>query len=149
MRRIIAFLPIDRKEPGRLHLFDLDGELLHTAACFGKADNAKAISEGNPERDPIQPYGDTPAGDFKPCKVERFDPPHPRIGSSWIPLHGASGDAMRAMLSRTGLGVHAGRGDGQLIPTYGCLRVRDRDMAVLAREIGNDSVTVTIENLEE
>lgn len=148
MKRILAFLPANRLEPGLLHLFDHDGVLLHTAACFGKADNTRAAAEGNPDRDPVQPYGDTPAGDYKPSKVERFDPPHQRMGSAFIPLHGASGDAMRAQLSRTGLGIHAGKGDGALIPTFGCVRVRDRDMGVLAREIGSDPVTVTIEDME-
>ena len=148
MRRILAFLPANRREEGILHLFDHDGVLLHTAACLGKADNKRAADEGNPDRDPCQPYGDTPAGDYKPATLIKFDPPHARMGSAFIPLSGASGDAMRAMLGRTGLGIHAGKGDGQLVPTYGCVRVRDRDMTVLVKELGSDPVTVTIEDLE-
>ena len=149
MKRILAFLPKQRATPGLMHLFDHDGVLLHTCPCLGKADNDRALNEGNPDRDPILPYGDTPSGDFKPCKVERFDPPHARIGWSWIPLYGASGDAMRAMIGRTGLGIHAGKGDDRLVPTYGCVRIRDRDMMILAREIGTDAVTVSIEDMEE
>jgi len=126
--------------------------LLPSILCYGKADNARAAEAGNPGRDPTRPYGDTPAGVFARTRVERFATPHPRLGRAWIPLApvaGQPGQAAAALANgREGLGIHAGRGDGELMPTYGCVRLGDRDFAVLARRIGDGAVEVTIEEVE-
>jgi hypothetical protein len=143
----VATLPSDRRLAGEYRLFNAAGNVVHAGACLGKADNLRAAQEGNPSRDPIEPYGDTPLGGYVPAKVSRFDPPHHRMGAVAIPLEGADGDALQARVrgKRAGLFIHAGRGDGRLVPTFGCLRLRDQDMAAVARIIGDDLVEVIVE----
>lgn len=149
MKRIHVFLPADRTKPGYLHLFDDDGSAQDLdLECLGKADNGRAAAEGNPSRDPTKPYGDTPSGRYERTRIVDFDAPHARMGRAWIPLTGETGDALEAMQrGRTGLGIHAGRGDGRLVPTYGCLRMLDHDFEVLAGALGDEEFRVTIEDL--
>lgn len=153
MFRIHVYLPKDRNDAGWLNLAGPDGALrLYNIPCRGKADNERAAREGNPSRDPTRPYGDTPSGTYDPERIVQFDPPHHRLGRWFLPLRGAgggaSGDALLAdERGRTGLGIHAGRGDGRLITTYGCLRLHDRDMAEIAAIVGAELVTVTIEDI--
>lgn len=122
--------------PGRLTLYSPGGsELLHELPCLGKAENARAAAHDNHDRDPLKPYGDTPLGRYN-GKLELFDPPHAVLGSAWIRLDPKSGDAMRARDNgRRGLGIHAGRGDKKLIPTFGCIRLSDKDFALLVEEL--------------
>lgn len=149
MKRLVVLLPRDRAKAGVLTLFDDAGELMFPGApCLGKADNARAAKEGNPLRSPRMPYGDTPAGEYAPARVEIFAAPHARLGRGWIPLHGETGAALAAVRNgRTGLGIHAGRGDGALVPTFGCLRVSDSTFDRLVQAIGDDQVRVTIEDM--
>jgi len=148
---LVARLPDNRYRAGTFTLYHAGGLTLLAGDCLGKADNERAAKEGNPSRDPILPYGDTPLGGYVPAKVVRFDPPHHRMGAIAIPLIGASGDALQARVrgKRTGLFIHGGRGDDRLVPTYGCLRLRDRDMAEIARLVGDSIVEVTIEAADE
>lgn len=151
MFRIIAFLPVNRAAQGWLHLFGHDGaKLTANIPVRGKADNARAAAAGNAGRDPTLPYGDTPSGVYAPSRILPLAPPHPRIGALFLPLEGASGDAHLAKLrGRTGLGLHAGRGDGNLVATYGCLRVRDCHMAEIYDIVGGDEVLVTVHDVGE
>lgn len=143
---INVFLPRDRTRPGYLHLFDSDGErLLAEVPCRGKADNQQAAKNGNPTRNPTRPYGDTPAGVYMPSRVTRYDPPHKTFGKYAILLEGEAGDALKARENgRSGLAIHGGRGDGRLIATYGCIRVRDSDMQRLVDAIGDRQVIVEV-----
>jgi len=148
MFKLIATLPHDRRYEGEFRLHNEAGNVVLAGGCLGKADNLRARDEGNPSRDPIQPYGDTPTGGYVPAKVLRYDPPHHRMGTFAIVLNGADGDALQARVlgKRTGLAIHGGRGDGRLVPTFGCLRLRDRDMAAIARIVGDDLVEVVIQS---
>lgn len=139
-------LPEDRAKPGILRLFEGPQQtLVFDAQCLGKADNLRAADKGNPARDPARPYGDTPTGEYGPTRWFPFAQPHPRMGDGWIPLSGISGQAEDAVRNgRTGLGIHAGRGDGRLVPTYGCVRMRDADMARLAEIVGDREIRVEI-----
>ena len=144
--KILAVLPADRTRPGWLRL--LEGTLLaFTARCLGKADNGRALARGNPTRDPVLPYGDTPSGIYSPAKAIAFDPPHPRMGRHAIPLIGVSGPALTAMTLRDQLYIHGGRGDDRLIPTFGCLRLLDRDMAALVGELRGMRADIEIADL--
>ncbi len=142
---LTAHLRRDRATPGEFRLTDPAGSPVLVGTCLGKADNEKAAKVGNAARDPLKPYGDTPVGDYAPARVTTFKPPHPRLGLYGIELIGEAGQALGAMAERSGLWVHGGRGDGRLVPTYGCLRLLDRDMAAVARRVGDDLVRVTID----
>lgn len=135
-------LPVDRRSAGQITL--IRGRRVSGRwRCLGKADNARAIRAGNRERDPTLPYGDFPTGTYEVTGYVAFETPHPRIGNGWLPLDGALGQARDAKQGgRTGLGIHAGRGDDELRPTYGCLRMLDRDFAAMVDAISDDPVLV-------
>ncbi len=134
---LTVFLPKDRVKMGWFNLLASDDHLLLTGPARGKADNKRAIKAGNPTRDPIKPYGDTPSGEFHACGPVLFSQPHARLGVGWIPLRGKSGDALKAETEggREGLGLHAGRGDDMLMATYGCIRVTDTDFDLIDKLI--------------
>lgn len=145
---ILILLPRDRLTAGRLHLFDQRGDKLASYHVLGKADNERAAREGNADRDPTRPYGDTPRGRFEMTAVT--DSPNPdKLGRRWIPLVGVEGDALLATeRGRVGLGIHAGRGDERLVVTFGCPRLLNRDMAELEKLLGTEKVRVNVEDLE-
>ena len=151
--RLIATLPRDRREPGILELLDGDGRRLHRCPCRGKADGAWAVKKGNPSRDPMRVGGDTPTGGWGETRTDVREPGEGELNMGrWVwwlgpPLGGAprTGQAVDAARNgRTQLAIHAGRGDGDLMATHGCLRIRDRDAATLADLIGAEQVTVAI-----
>ena len=146
MYRIDISLPLSRPRPGMLVLSNTEGRpLLPPFFCLGKADNARATRAGNPDRDPTKPYGDTPAGVYAETSLVKFGAAHRRLGRAWIPIDGAEGQALRAVEGgRTGLGIHAGRGNDRLIPTYGCVRMLDREFDLLAHRVGRGPIVVTI-----
>ena len=55
-------LPRNRNIPGELVALDDDGYVIHQCPVLGKADNARAAAAGNPTRNPLLPFGDTPRG---------------------------------------------------------------------------------------
>ncbi len=144
--------------PGVLHIFDAHGNHLHAFSCLGRADQARADAEGNPQRQPTQPYGDTPTGIYAPARIEPTGAKAEKLGPFWIPLLGTpDGDARCARPGlgvRTGLGIHAGRDNdprtqaGLLIQTNGCVRVLPESMVRLRDYIGAGQVLVKIEELE-
>jgi len=146
MFQIHVHLPKNRWLPGFLILMDVDGkQLLYDIPCRGKADGSVAEAKGNPDRDPTLPYGDLPSGLFKEVAVSRFEPPRRTFGPTAILLVGVTGDALKAKKNgRTGLAVHANRGDVELMASYGCLRVFDRDMKLITETVGFGRVTVTV-----
>lgn len=140
-------LPANRWNAGVLHVFDPSGKcVLKDIPCRGKADGGRAKKEGNSSRDTTKPFGDTPLGLYRPSKITHYDPPRNTVGSCCIWLVGQSGDALKAVQNnRTGLALHANRGNEKLMATYGCIRVFERDMAQISEAIGDERVTVTID----
>src|SRR5712692_9019715 len=66
MIRIIVELPGDRNRCGVLRVFGGHGEaLLGPLAVAGRASDRLAATRGNPSRNPLQRFGDTPPGAFK------------------------------------------------------------------------------------
>lgn len=122
--------------------------------CRGKSDSAAAARARNLHRDPRQPYGDTPTGRWSGCTVAERPQARPGdgIGPRWIPLpHDRAADReTRELLdpaqpgTRSSLGIHAGRGNGDLVATQGCLRLRDRDFDRLVALIGGRRFDVSI-----
>jgi len=142
-----VYLPEDRRGIGDALLCTTWAMSFGPWPVLGKADNRTAARHGNPSRDPIQPYGDTPLGAywpraFQPVPANR----QARFGAHWLPLVGRGGDAWRAMeAGRGGLYLHGGRGD-ILMPTYGCLRMRDRDLEKLAARAGGLPIRVVVDS---
>jgi hypothetical protein len=153
MFQIRIMLSLDRAIPGVLHLFGPQGRYLRSWSCLAKADNERAAAEGNPERHPTLPYGDTPTGTYAPARVQATGAKAAKLGPFWIPLigTGANDDARCARPGlgvRTGLGIHAGRGNDHLVPTHGCVRLLQSSMDDLCAYIGTDQVLVKVEALE-
>lgn len=111
----------------------------------GKADNGRAAREGNPSRSSLLPYGDAPLGEYADAVVVKTH--NARLGHSWIPIVGTSGDALKAVENgRTGLGIHAGRSntDGKLVTTHGCVRLDVIDFKQLAKIMDDEAVSIRI-----
>lgn len=146
--KLIALLPIDRALEGTIRLLAEDNTELGRWPCRGKADSTKAMQNHNPRRDPALPYGDTPSGEYLPAKVAHLDPPHETLGGLIIPLEGCAGDALMAHQNgRTGLAIHANRGNDRLVATHGCLRMYDRDLARLAELLDTSKASIEILDL--
>lgn len=148
-------LPRDRTLPGVMRvtrggLFSDDDELiLPEIPCRGKADSARAAREGNPSRDPLKPYGDTPSGEYEETQIEMLGHANSRVGKGWIPMQGRSGDALAALENgRSGLGIHGGRGNRGLMATHGCVRVRDADFDLLAKALKGQKFRVVIRDVD-
>jgi hypothetical protein len=142
---ITITLPADRRSTGRLVFRSADGELKFSCPCLGRS----AGHASNPTRDPLKYRGDTPTGRYALTFVTRLAAPITGIGSLWIGLDPDDFYDTQARKAekagRTGLGIHGGRGDGLLKPTHGCVRLKDVDMAALARIAGKTRFTVLIE----
>jgi hypothetical protein len=146
MFQIHVHLPIDRWLPGFLVLMNAEEtQLLYDIPCRGKADGGNARKNNNPERDPTRPWGDLPSGLYEEVTVSRFKPERKTFGPTAILLNGITGDARKARdYGRTGIAIHANRGNDRLMATYGCLRLFDRDMDLICTTIGYERVTVTV-----
>lgn len=143
-------LHANRDELGTLTLVTDGGRsLLAMIPCLGQADAKSAAAKGNPERDPLKPFGATPVGKYAcyltDARSQDFDyvrtyGPHGVI--SLDPIDGAALTAKRN--GRWGLLIHGGAPSGiawmkrhwkGLRPTFGCIRVRDEDMKELLAAI--------------
>lgn len=145
--RLKIILPQNRAYPGYFLATNIEGKILAHGRALGKADNARAAKEGNPDRDSRKPYGDTPTGEYWPTRAVMYAGESEDYGKGHIELEGKSGDALAAVEGdRTGLLIHAGREveNGRLVPTYGCIRVSpvDFDEIVLAAAGGLIDITI-------
>jgi len=125
-------LPRDRADDsGWITLLDDSGATLDSAACRGKADNERAITEGNPTRDPERPFGDTPTGTAVIKSITRFPlgdaGQYAKYGPAFLRLEATGGQMLLAAQNgREGIGIHGGlprSNDGGLRSTHGCPRV--------------------------
>lgn len=131
---LIIRLPADRMLPGTACLADFSPGAMwaYAAPCLGRAAQELANIAGNPGRLSTRPSGDTPYGEYQPMAFVQHLPRNERIGEWWLPLVPLSGDALVAHENgRRGLGLHAARGDGMLVPTEGCVRVWDATLGEL------------------
>jgi len=146
--RIEILLPRDRNRYGDLSLISEpdkgvklpEQRLLHFP-CFGKADNQGAADHGNPTRDPLKPFGDTPLGDYVGTVVRFADgqiKDHDTLRKygpyGYIVLTAVAGDALKAQdAGRFGLLIHGGDPglNGILRPTFGCIRLANAHIAGL------------------
>ncbi len=131
---LIELFP-DRSRVGRLIVQDDSGDtLLGPFAALGKADDNAAKANGNPSRDPLHVFGDTPLGSYQ-CHVQPPQTPVHSYGPyKTIALVATGGDALTAQKNgRSGLLIHGGDlgPNGSLRPTHGCVRLFNEDMKLL------------------
>jgi len=122
--------------------------------CLGKSDNQAAKQRGNPTRNPLFSYGDTPTGDYRGY-VNHLEPTQTNDNTygpnGIISLDPQSGDALKAKKNgRFGLLIHGGRlrDSIHLRPTFGCVRVSDESMRKILQAIWpKTEVSVTIKEV--
>lgn len=130
--RVVIILPDDRQDAGELTVFygtpGGDPQVIFgPVPCLGRASRDAGIRNGNPDLDPLKPFGHTPVGLYEAEGWTRFAEPITGLGHGWMALEPVAGDAETAEGNgRTGIGIHAGRGE-ILKPTLGCIRLRDSD----------------------
>jgi hypothetical protein len=137
---ISASLPMDRSFCGALEVFDKDGaSLLAGIEVAGRASSDLAKGGGNPDRNSIFLYGDTPCGVYA---VEVA--PHLTIDdcgpNGMCLLRPVNGDAALADANgRFHNAIHGGAlgWNGCLRSTSGTLRVSDADQARLLRVLAS------------
>jgi hypothetical protein len=150
---------------------DLPPIVLAVFRAFFKADTARALAEGNPLRDTTHPYGDFPLGrwaisgctdfnvDLTPWQMfieDEHDGEDPfYLGAI------ESDDACWAFRDRTpmgqpkarrwGIDIHGGREAPEdyvyphrMRPTFGCIRMLDRDLQNLIHLIGRRDIQLMI-----
>lgn len=129
--KITIRFPADRTQLGVL---TVEGSQF-TCVCYGKSDNAAAQKRGNPTRNPLLPFGDTPLGTYRATVGKAYAwqarsyGPHPVIR-----LEPTGGDALKAAANkRSGLLIHGGdrNASGKLRPTHGCVRLGNEDQKML------------------
>jgi hypothetical protein len=153
MLRLLIVLPPwpGRAAEGEAALYGADGAELARFRCLGKADNFKARDKGNPGRDPLKPWGDTPSGTYAPQLVARLNGRRREFLGDWFlplvePTHGPAVAALDVRGGgRTALGVHAGRGDRKLMPTNGCVRIETTAMDRLAQLAAGQPILPVVE----
>ncbi|MCA9805817.1 MAG: glucosaminidase domain-containing protein [Cyanobacteria bacterium HKST-UBA02] len=132
---IIIELPKDRAKVGRLTVVDWKAEIIAGPfPALGKADNKAAITNGNPKRNPIKPFGDTPTGLYELSITDPLTPQESYGPNSTLRMTPVSGQALKAKLNgRRGLLIHGGLpGAGRrLRSTHGCVRLFNEDMKLL------------------
>lgn len=145
MLRILVRLTPERRRCGTLAVFDDAGELVFAPfAVAGLASTQAAKSGGNPARNPLLPYGDTPKGTYRarPLQPGEFAASSDLGSGGAILLEPIAGDAALAEANgRFRLFIHGGRpgSAGALRATAGSLRVSDEALAILLALLANDA----------
>jgi hypothetical protein len=138
--KLFSILPKDRFRPGHFFVLEGDSYVLGPEWCRGEADDAGAVAHGKPAEDPPRSHGgDHPEGLYRVLEVlEVCGADRERFGPFFIRLEPLDGEALRAKeAGRSGFGIHGGKPGqkgtpNQLRATYGCLRVSNGVVAVLA-----------------
>lgn len=138
-RLLIEFTP-NRDKCGRLTLFDECGaRVCGPFSVAGRASSRLASENGNPERNPLFRYGDTPLGNYAVRRFERSGPgtqfPTVQFGPNGVVvIEGILGDAACAEANgRFHILISGGRlsAAGLLRSTAGGLRLRNEDQRAL------------------
>lgn len=102
MLNLVVMLPPDRNRTGLLTLEDASGRLIFgPVPVAGRSSDAPAERHGNPRRNPLLRYGDTPTGSYRVTRVLESGEgtlyePHAYGPHGVIVLEGVSGDAVLA-----------------------------------------------------
>lgn len=139
-------LPKDRTKLGTLSCGDF------SCACLGKSDNLTAKKNGNPGRDPLKQFGDTPLGTYT-VSIGPVAWPVTAYGiHPVLRIDPTGGDALVAESEgkRSGLLIHGGalNHHGQLRPTFGCIRVRNehqKELVSRVKQAGGTALLIVTE----
>jgi hypothetical protein len=141
----------NRMMPGKASIVDANGEVkLGPWPCLGCCDSTAAAAHGNPGCDPLQPWGNTPTGDYAIAGLLNHGTLEANLHSygPWdtLMLVGTTGDARTATNGappdRTGIEAHAGdpSSTGGLRVTHGCLRSSNADQKPMVDFIKNAGI---------
>lgn len=144
-------LPKDRSNTGRLEL-RVDGRTAFgPVPVLGLADYSAAVRHGNPKRDPVRSFGNTPTGEYAGYVQAPFPPKAANLRAygphATIRMEPRLGPALEAWRNgRRGLLIHGGApgAAGGLRPTHGCLRVSDENMKGLLAAVAGQALEVQV-----
>jgi hypothetical protein len=144
MRKLIVKLTKDRAVEGTIHLEENGSLIAGPFPVCGRADMVAAKSHGNPSRNPLLPYGDTPSGHYRvigtlPSGDGTARPKKYYGPNNVLVLAPTGGDAALADANgRFHILIQGGaRGpDQRLLPTNGSLRLADKDLEKLVQVLG-------------
>jgi hypothetical protein len=140
MSRLVIRLPDDRNHVGSLILEGDDGSvILGPFDVCGRADDRVAARQGNPRRNRLIPYGDTPLGTYRVRQILQSgtatDFPSERFGPNEVvvldPIDGEA--ALADANGRFQVLIHGGveEPDGRLRVTNGALRLANSHQQAL------------------
>lgn len=137
--RIEIILKANRAYPGQLRLVGNDERAIVQGLCMGLADRAQAEKQGNPQRDPVKAWGNTPTGEYTGRLLGYVPKPARSYGvEEPVTLEPTSGQALLAKQNgRAGLWIHSGdlTTGGFLRPTFGCIRITPATHAALVQAL--------------
>jgi hypothetical protein len=142
-------LPADRKKLGTYTVVDDAGIVrFGPVPCLGLADQTLAGEHGNPTRNPLLPYGDTPLGLYRVTIIPASSNTHSYGPNPRLMLTPVSGECVMAEDRdhlRAGILNHGGDPNpaytfwDSLRPTEGCVRLSDANMAAVIARLGTAS----------
>jgi lipoprotein-anchoring transpeptidase ErfK/SrfK len=151
--RVEVTLAKNRMQVGKLQAYDDAGQpVLGPVNCLGRADAGDAKLHGNPERNSLRPFGDTPTGYYNVVRMVSHHGSESDIHTYGtypaLLLDPVSGDALKAKQnSRSGLMIHGGAPSmsGKLRPTHGCIRLSENDQRdLVALVVGSALAASTV-----
>jgi len=144
MNRLVVEFLADRGRCGRLTLFDLRGRrLCGPFPVAGRSTDSLAAAHGNPRRNPILRYGDTPTGSYRLSQILKSGKgtslPAAEFGPHGVAvIEGISGAAAMAEANgRFHFLIQGGRraASGDLRSTAGALRLANEHLRVLMADL--------------
>jgi hypothetical protein len=145
-RNLVVTLHPARNHTGMLRLEDTNGRLiLGPVPVAGRSSDARAEQHGNPRRDPLLRYGDTPTGTYRATRILKSGEgtlyEHHAYGPHGvIVLEAVSGDAALAdAAGRHRLFIEGGDigRRGNIRSTTGALRLTNTHQAALLAALGD------------
>lgn len=160
MSKILVKLPVDRNYTGVLQLENDRGRVLAGPFPVCARSNDQAAAEhGNPSRNSLLPYGDTPLGTYKVSHLlstgegtsYRMDRYGPHGAAVLLPVDGDA--ALAEANGRFTCLIHGGvlSEDKQLLATTGCMRLSNRDQKKLMASLRklDDVICLCVEAFPE
>ena len=138
--KIDVTFPDNRDFTGKLSLRDETGKVIAGPFfAYGRSDGATAAKHGNPSRNSLLKYGNTPTGDYRVPVIVNTGAGTNYGSRSYGPhealvLEPTGGQALESKINgRTGLMIHGGDpgANGRLRATHGCVRLSNDDMRKL------------------